>query len=494
MTTLTLRDGLLDINPFPDGLKNELKYWKRVMQYNPKTHKRDVVGHYEYMWWENEDGSAHVLAGHTHRVLEWLRSHNIEFEFVDKRTPMPEPRFVRAAEGLRPYQREVVLKMLAARGGLMQCPTGYGKSRMAAKIIDAWDPEELKIRGTPISVFACPSKDITKKNYEELLEALPHREVGLVMSGVKKFSDDVQVITLDSLHLLDPSQVGILIADEVHTAASDSRAEELLKFSKAVMYGVSATPSGRFDGKDLVTEGIFGPVVVSKNYKDGVDCGALVPIEVIWINSPEPTVGLTRYRNYKTRDGKIGAGMIGNWKANQMIANIFKTIPQDMQCLVITQFIEQMDNILRFCDDDVRYVHAQTSSDGLSKYQKVKAISTQDRRDIYTQVYNQDIMKIVSTNIYTTGVNFPNLNIVVNAAGGGSDIASAQIPGRASRKTDGKEVAYMIDFWHPWDVDGSRWGPLLANDKQRRKVYNELGFKQTWIDNLSMLSFKPKLS
>ena len=83
---------------------------------------------------------------------------------------------------------------------------------------------------------------------------------------------------------------------------------------------------------------------------------------------------------------------------------------------------------------------------------------------------------------------------MVNAAGGGSDIASAQIPGRASRKTDGKEVAYMIDFWHPWDVDGSRWGPLLANDKQRRKVYTERGFKQTWIDNLSMLSFKPKLS
>ena len=403
MTTLTLRDGLLDINPFPNGLKNELRYWKRVMQYNPKTHKRDVVGHYEYMWWENEDGSAHVLAGHTHRVLEWLRNNNIEFQFVDKRTPMPEPRFVRAAEGLRPYQRDMVLRMLAAKGGVLRAAPGLGKTFCVAKMIDAWDPEELKIRGTPVSVFACPDKDITRKNYDELTRILPHREVGLVMSGVKKFSDDIQVITLDSLHLLDPSQVGILVVDEVHTAASDSRAEELLKFNKAVMYGVSATPSGRFDGKDLVTEGIFGPVVVSKDYKDGVEAGALVPIEVIWINSPEPTVGLTRYRNYKTRDGKIGAGMIGNWKANQMISNILKAIPEDMQCLVITQFIEQMDNILRFCDEDVKYVHAQTSDDKLTKYQKVKAISPNERKEIYAKVYNKEIKKIISSFVFKQG-------------------------------------------------------------------------------------------
>lgn len=93
-------------------------------------------------------------------------------------------------------------------------------------------------------------------------------------------------------------------------------------------------------------------------------------------------------------------------------------------------------------------------------------------------------------------VDFPDLSVVINAAGGGSDIVAKQIPGRASRINDatGKDMAFVIDFWHPWDTDQPEYrdgkgkpGPLLAADRKRKKSYEQLGFQQTWLHNIREL-------
>ena len=42
--------------------------------------------------------------------------------------------------------------------------------------------------------------------------------------------------TLDSLHRIQAEDVGIVIVDEVHSAASDTRADALLAFNKAAMW------------------------------------------------------------------------------------------------------------------------------------------------------------------------------------------------------------------------------------------------------------------
>ena len=70
--------------------------------------------------------------------------------------------------------------------------------------------------------------------------------------------------------------------------------EILTKFKYARKWGVSATPSGRFDGRDKVIEGLFGPVVYQRTYAQGISDGALVPIKVYWVYAPEPTIGLEK--------------------------------------------------------------------------------------------------------------------------------------------------------------------------------------------------------
>lgn len=91
-------------------------------------------------------------------------------------------------------------------------------------------------------------------------------------------------------------------------------------------------------------------------------------------------------------------------------------------------------------------------------------------------------------------VDFPALSVVVNASNCGSDIVAKQIPGRASRSSDGKDCAYIVDFVHLWDrsdpaAGKGRPGPLLSNDMARRKAYKELGFEQRQCKSITQLPF-----
>lgn len=86
-----------------------------------------------------------------------------------------------------------------------------------------------------------------------------------------------------------------------------------------------------------------------------------------------------------------------------------------------------------------------------------------------------------------TKVDFPDLRVVLNLGGGGSEIVSKQVPGRASRKVDGKDAAYIIEFRHHWDTVKSPKtnrevaGPVFKDDIARMRIYEELGFEQIFI-------------
>lgn len=505
MVEVVLRDGRLDIVRPPGFLDKELSCNKS--EFNVRTRKMEF--HKEQLFSESiVDGDRvyTTMPGFAHRVIDGLRSAGFSFEVKDLRTPFPEPDYNKAIEGARDYQIEIIYNMLASKGGVLESATGSGKTFMTSAIIKAFDPEQWKLRGTPLSVFACPSKDINRKNAEELARFIPGRDVGCVMSGSSKWSDDIICITLDSLQLLDPNEVGLLIVDEMHTTAADTRAEAVSKFMKAMRYGVSATPEGRSDGRDLVSEGLLGPVVIRRTYADMVKAGALVPIEVIWLPLPEPTIGMKRYCAYKLREKKVEYAIEENGNLSQMISDIYRSLKPGVQTLGIAQHIEQISNIHQLCDPDVRYMHADTSFKRTDKYTKeqytveyptIKPISNADRKKLYDEFRAGNIMKMLASGAWSTGVDFPLLDVVINTYGASSDILTKQISGRASRRSEGKDCAYIVEFWPEWDVvdinnPHSRPGPNLRAAQARKRSYKELGFKQTWVQRLTEVPFLDK--
>jgi len=499
--TIRLGDGYVavELNVIPDALIKKLKYWHRSFTNN--YGKMVATGEYRELFTVTGQINADqqfvqrlvTMPGFASRIRTVLQNEGYTLTWVDERTPLPAPDYAAAISALRDYQCEPVYVAIASGGGIMSMPTGYGKTHCMGAIIKAYKHDELAMRSTPTIVVAAPEKDITQKNYNDLKAMLPDRDVGLVMSGKKQFSDDVQVITLDSLHLLDPQDVGILICDEVHSASSSSRSEMLLSFRKAAKWGVSATPSGRFDGRDIVTEGLFGPIVCSRTYADGVACGALVPITVYWVGCPEPHIGMQKYDNFKTRAGKYRNGVDRNNNQNKLIVDLLKRIPDSKQTLCIMPHVDQIDTLAGL-DKTLRYAHGVSDQASLTKSQftNIGPVSAKDRRAVYDAMADGSIRKILSTYIYKQGVNFPQLEVIVNAGGGGSDIVAAQIPGRESRNIEGKTSATLIDFWHAWDMvtdkDGKRKpGPIHSDDRSREKVYDELGFKQYWVTTLDEL-------
>jgi len=501
---LTLGDGFVSVCPFPETLLAKLHYWKRQLVVNERTHRREFKGSNELLYTlqtgVGPDGTAvqtcFTLPGFAKRVKDHLTQGGYEVAVVDARTPMPAPDFTKAFAGLREYQYELVYNLLMSGGGILSTATGAGKTYIIRALCNAYSHEALKMRGTPTIVVAVPDKDITQKNFDDLTRLLPDRDVGLIMSGRNKPSDDIQVITLDSLHKLEAEDVGVLIVDEMHTAASDSRAQELLRFTKARFWGVSATPDGRFDGKDTVAEGIFGPIVARFTYQDGVKAGCLVPIKVFWIDCPEPNIGLENYERYQTRDKRYLWGVYNNRPLNELIGRIYAGLPADLQALGMLQFTKHMEQVLRGCakagvNPMPTQVHAGTDAKEFpaSSFWHVHAISPKERRELYDVVKSGQTSKIISTFVYKQGVDFPNLRVVINIGGGGSEIVSKQVPGRASRKADGKDGAYIIEFRHHWDTVKSPKtgrdiaGPVFRDDVARMRIYTELGFEQVDLLN-----------
>lgn len=509
-TTIHLHDGVALLYPLvPQPIKSALTYWHRSLEWSPEKGKRVVSGEYRRLFSEIGPGlflpeetsptnAISIPYGLVPLVVENLTKLGLKFNFIDQRTPLPQPSaYDEAVAMLKPYQVEGFNTVLFSYGGIMQCPTGWGKTHIMAALARSFRHSDLMDRHTPLTVVCAPDKEIVLQTYEAFKGLLKDRNVGICMSGSHKESDDIMVVTMDSLQNIDPTEVGVLLVDEVHEAATATRSPKIIAMTKALKWGFSATPYGRFDGADLTTTALVGPTVYCRTYKQGIEDGALVPIKVYWVTVPAPDVGVETVHSYQKRDSIIRYGLLKNRGLLRVIADLLTRIPDSMQTLCITQFLEHV-NAIHDLAPDVVYVHGTDDTKKMkkSRHGELGAVSKTDRRKIYDQFKNGDIAKVISTTIYQQGVNFPGLSVMINAGGGGSAIAAGQIPGRASRNVAGKDCSYIIDFWHEWDmVVGSngrkRPGAIHSADCERKEVYEstELGFEQIWVNSIDKIPF-----
>lgn len=496
--TVHCGDSYVLVEPVvPDELIKLLSYWHRSLEIDPATHKRIAKGSTRNLFTlAQEIGLDGVLAhrlitlpGFAKTILRELVELGYSPTIVDERTPRPKYSMAAGLVGLRDYQLECAYTAIWSGGGIISAPTGWGKTHLIAAIIRAHDPEELCFRNTSLTVVVTPGVDLAKKNYRALQEQLPGRIVGLVCTGVKRFSEDVQVVTPESLDHIDLKNAGLLFYDEVHTL-SYSRAESVMRAAKALRYGFSATPSGRFDGADKVIEGVVGPVIYRRTYQEAVVDGAVVPLRVYWLHCPE----VAGWRHFSTHDANYRNGIWRNGRLHELVGQIWQRIPDELQALGMVDKLEHLNLLLPFLGG-VAYAHGQTGQEYLTskRFTNLCAVSYEDRNRIYAALADGSLKRVVSTGIYRQGVDFPQLTVLLNLAGMKSEIIAGQLPGRTSRLSDGKTYGIIVDFWHGWDTyaKGTRnlAGTLLRDDMNREQVYRSLGFQQVWVESLDQLEF-----
>ena len=461
MTTIKLGWGSLEVKDPPDFLADKLRIFRRAV---------DGRGRYQELSWMS-DGTLVTLPGFAKRVLSMC-----DGRVFDKRRPLPEPDMDAALDGLRDYQVPVVKDLIAARGGVASLPMAFGKTHVIAAVIKAFPHEEMVVRDTPLVVVVEPSVELVTQTYDKLGAIIPGRTVGKLTGRSTVETDDILVTTYESLKNVDLDSIGILIADEVHCSASKVRADLISRVRNAARWGMSATPTGRFDGADLLVEGMFGPIAARRTYDDMVKDGILAPIEVIWLPAPKPAfISEGSYPDLVASVTRKNAAFV------EMVAKLLERIPDDMKTICFTEHVKLMAEIAKIAPD-IPYVHGESSN--------VLKLTKADRDQRRKQLESGEIKKILSSYVWKEGVDIPDLSVVISTSCGGSEIAASQIPGRLARLTEGKAKGWLIDFGHRWDMArNGHPGRLLLNDRARMNRYRELQFDQTFVNSIDEVPF-----
>jgi superfamily II DNA or RNA helicase len=457
-------ESRLLIAPAIKELLPELRIQEKVMvpvpgsKWKKKTEKvtrnlYDLVMRDDFAW-----PVCNTMHGLIDDVCGWLHAHGVEYVVHDTRLDMPEPS-LDMMHGFRFSQRELLETALKQnKSGLIGAPTRFGKSTLLKNICRAYS--------SLTTVVVIPGNDLLQQTYDDLKEALPHREVKKIPSA-RVQSREVTVCSMDSLHLCDPGITRLVIVDEPHALPTDDRVPEFQRFDKSRIIGLGATLEGRFDNRDLMIKGLIGPVLAERTYLEAVAEGAIAPIVVYMIVIQlEPFAAFNRSKAYeKVLWQSTRVGDIVRWLC--LPGQVF---PPDWQIL---GFINN--------EDQANFVSGHAMSDIPHDIAMAKLMTKSERKNQMETLKTGETRLCFATRIYAQGVTFSNLRVVLNLEGGGASTQTIQKPGRVAELIQGKRCGIYVDFLFTATPEAMKtpgdWRLPIYESKARLNYYQQKGFE-----------------
>lgn len=393
------------------------------------------------------------------RVWEWLLEKGHEPVWIDLRKPFPEPRYDRMV-GFRLQQRPLLVEALQrGMSGLLEAPTRYGKTTLIINTLRAFP--------SLTTVVAVPGVDLIEDLYDKIKKSLPEREVVMIGGGSKtKYpSDDITVCSMDSLDKCDFGRTRLVLIDEPHAAVTAGRLPDVMSFKEARKIAFGATPTGRYDGRDIIIEGLIGPILARRTFTEAVAEGAICPIRVAMLMIPFRPPEVNWPPPVATKILFVNNGLVSStlqWISRELL-------PPDWQTLMFIQNEKAADHFLKVVGEEGTIAMA-------------KKMTKKERKHLMALMQSNDIKRCLASNIYSQGVTFSDLRCVINLAGGGPYTGTIQKPGRLAEIRPGKKCGVMIDFlFKPvgTPVEMARkggWDMMLGCAWQRYKVYKAKGY------------------
>ena len=329
-------------------------------------------------------------------------------------------------KGLRWYQEGSIEHMLENLRAIVDIPTGGGKTFIAAAMALA-----LK---NGIGLITVPSQYLLYQTYNELLPIIGEQNLGIYGDGVCDIKK-VTVATIQSLSTnFDPKRVkpeviawlqaiDWWVCDETHGAAAESY-ETLGSYMPRCLrrYGVSATPQ-REDNKDLVMEGVIGPVVFRVPPMRLVEEGYLARPNFEWhFWKPEGLIYEVKEGKKKpTYDTVYDACFVNDPAYHDYVhQQVMRAVADGMgPVVVIVDKIEHGKNLLATSPLESTFISGKHS-----QKQREKAIS---------ELVSGERQVLYASGILDTGVNIPEMMTLLCAGGGRSKVESMQRWGRPLR-------------------------------------------------------------
>lgn len=420
----------------------------------------------------NENGCLQTSLGFLPRLLEICKQNGYDLQYEDLSPPKARPkayepdwsRLDRFTEW-RYRQRECLGTIASSLCGIINAIPAFGKTEMIGRLAVLF----------PHAKFAVVTKrkDVAQTIFRRLTKVLSN--VGFVGDSKKRYGR-VTVYISKSMHKADPD-VDFLFVDESHEACADETSEVLLRtFVHSRNFGFTATPDGRADGTSIRLEYMFGPQIFKLGWKEGVDNGLVVPVEVRWINIEMDRNPAAGYKNDVTIKKH---GLWRNGVRNSLIAEAVQQ-HRDDQVLILVETVEHAVMLQQYLPD-YALCYGTMEPDKLAEYisegflpEGYQPLSPAGREKMREDFEAGTLRHVIATDVWSTGVSFEQLAVLFRADGRDSVTMDDQAPGRVVRlhNESGKKVGIVYDCW---DCFSTKFSRVSAN-KYRR--YRKNGWTQ----------------
>jgi superfamily II DNA or RNA helicase len=200
----------------------------------------------------------------------------------------------------------------------------------------------------------------------------------------------------------------------------------------------------------LLLEGVVGPVIAELKMAAAVKAGLLTPPRVQLISIKKKTEIADIHGYAELYEAAVVKNKIRNLRA---VKRALAHIKKGRSVLMIVQKIRHGEEIVESGTKlglPIIFVNGSTSG-------KI-------RSEVIGLFRQKQIRCVVCTDVWREGVDIPSLDVLVNLAGGKSEVRTIQSSGRTMRRAKGKQRAIIVDFLDPYRY-------LAEHAIQRLQIY-----------------------
>lgn len=400
-------------------------------------------------------GSFLFHSGFIPKIRDWADQNNIELKITGYAESIPhtDPSKIKLP-GITFYleQLGLIRWALKEQRGILQAPTGLGKTVVGIAIMQCYPKSKI--------LWLCHTKDLMYQVHKEL-EGYGYTDAGMVGDSLKETGKRITIATRQSFakivdqmsHLYD-----LVIIDETHHVSgfNGEYAKILSHLVAPVRIGLTATVQTENVEAAMAAEAFLGPVIGKISIEKAQELGLVADVKVKIIKYPVD-VGLKEVRKYAEVYQK---GVVNCFARNSAIAETAqKHVEKGDSVLIMINEIKHGENIL-----------AQVRRLGVRSVFVYGNTDAEARMMAKEKLNRKDIQCVICSVIWNEGVNIPELNVVINAAGGKGEIRTLQRLGRGLRKTKDKDTLVYYDC-----LDLSH-NYLIAHFGTRFALYSEQGW------------------
>jgi superfamily II DNA or RNA helicase len=390
---------------------------------------------------QNDSSSYTLPIGFYWIVQDFIEKYNVKFStnykivYTDNRnkkvqetkykTKFKEPPFE-----LRYYQEEAVQKVIEKKIGILALGTSAGKLAIMAEAI-----KQLNVRSLVI-VNRIELVEQTADGFEDYLGV----KIGRMYEGTLDINNQITIASVQTISAILKRNdkklitylfnVNCLMFDECQNVTDKGFYNQILKYlvNSDYLIGLSGSAWRNYEPETLSMKALVGDIIYSKTTAELEKEGFICPTKTIFIRTPETNA--TEHLSYHDAYDYY---ITKNEARNKLVQDIVIKHKENKKILILTKLIEHGQTLQTMIPQSLLINSNTVKTDRHSHFEKFKK--------------ERGFVLIGSQQIFSTGINIPDLDMIINVSASKSSIMCIQSIGRVKRKFPGKEFGYYIDFF-----------------------------------------------